>query len=252
LKRSEAALRHVAEAARKGLRAARQNLPAMLAIQGLIVGVVMIYYGCPATRPFFARISAWQRAGGLPAAMLASACGAGLLAEISTVYLQNSGRWTRHHLESAVFKFFLYAVSGGIVYEFYRLQTFMFGDSPAWSVVLKKLCVDQFGYTPAWSVPFQSIALRWLALHYSGRDLWRDLRTDYVIDRMLPALVTNWIFWIPVMSMIYLLPYALQMPLAIFATAIWVLLLTALSRHQTVAAAAATELVLPEIGEPEG
>ena len=47
------------------------------------------------------------------------------------------------------------------------------------------------------------------------------------------------------------MPYPLQMPLAIFATAIWVLLLTALSRHQNTPAAVAPDLVLPEIGEPE-
>jgi hypothetical protein len=251
LKPSAAVFRHLAEAAGKGLRAARQNLPAMLGIQVLIVGVVALYYGCPATRPFFTQVSDWQRAGGLPAAMLASACGAGLLSEISTVYFQNSGRWTRAHVEGAVFKFLLYFVSGGIVYEFYRLQAFMFGDSPAGPVVLKKLLVDQFGYTVIWAVPFQSLALRWHALHYSGRELGRELRGDFILDRMLPVYVTNWIFWIPGMTLIYLMPYPLQMPLAIFATAIWVLLLTALSRHpRGEAAVAAPELVLPEIGEP--
>jgi hypothetical protein len=248
--RTQAILRHIAQAARKGLQAGRQNLPAMLGIQGLIVGIVALYYGCPAARPFFTHISDWQRAGGLPAAMLASACGAGLLAEVSTVYFQNSGRWTRAHVEGAVFKFLLYFVSGGIVYEFYRLQAFMFGDSPAWPVVLKKLLVDQVGFTILWSVPMQSLALRWHTLHYSGRELGRELRGDFILDRMLPVLITNWIFWIPGVTLVYLMPYPLQMPLAIFATAIWVLLLTALSRHQDTPAAVAPDLVLPEIGEP--
>ncbi len=243
-------LHHLAEAAGKGLHAARQNLPSILGIQGLIVLVVVLYYGCPPARPFFAHISAWQRAGGLPAAMLACACGGGLLAECSAVYFQNAGRWTRPHLEGAAFKFILFLISGGIVYEFYRLQTFMFGDSPAAVVVLKKVMVDQFGYTPFWSVPTQSIAMRWLALHYSGRELRRELRGHFLIERLLPALVTNWTFWIPVMTMVYLLPYSLQMPLAVFSTAIWVLLLSALSRHPRAEAAAAPDLILPKIGEP--
>ena len=251
MKPRKAILRHIAEAGRKGLRAARQNLPAMLGIQVLIVGIVALYYACPPTRPFFTQISGWQRAGGLPAAMLASACGAGLLSEISAVYFQNSGRWTRTHVEGAVFKFLLYFFSGGTVYEFYRLQAFMFGDSPAWPVVLKKLLVDQLGFTIVWSVPMQSLALRWHALHYSGRALGRELRGDFILDRMLPVLVTNWSFWIPGVILVYLMPYPLQMPLAIFATAIWVLLLTALSRHQEAPVAVAPDLFLPEIGEPE-
>jgi hypothetical protein len=245
---SHPAWRHVVSAASKGLHAARQNLPAILGIQGLIVIVVVLYYGFPPTRPVFAQISAWQHAGGLPAAMLACACGAGLLAEISAVYFQNAGRWTRPHREGAVFKFILFFISGGIVYEFYRLQAFMFGDSAAAVVVLKKLLVDQFCYTPFWSVPTQSIALRWLALHYSGRELGRELRGGFLLDRMLPALVTNWTFWIPVMTMIYCMPFSLQMPLAIFSTAIWVLLLSALSRHPKAEAAAAPDFILPKIG----
>ncbi len=241
------AWRHIARAARQGLHAARQNLPAILGIQGLIVIVVVLYYGCPPARPVFTHISAWQRAGGLPAAMLASACGGGLLAEISAVYFQNSGRWTRPHREGAAFKFVLFFISGGIVYEFYRLQAFMFGDSAAAAVVLKKVLVDQFCYTPFWSVPTQSTALRWLALHYSGRELGHELRKGYLVDRLLPALVTNWTFWIPVMTMIYLMPFALQMPLAVFSTAIWVLLLSALSRQQKAELAAAPDLILPKI-----
>jgi hypothetical protein len=248
LKLRAAVFRHVAAAARKGLRAGRQNLPAMLGIQGLIVGIVFLYYGCPATRPFFTQISDWQRAGGLPAAMLACACGAGLLSEISTVYFQNSGRWTRPHVEGAVFKFLVFFISGGTVYEFYRLQAFMFGDSPAWPVVLKKLLVDQLGYTVIWSVPFQLLALRWYALRFSARELGRELRHDFILDRMLPVYVTNWTFWLPGMTLIYLMPYPLQMPLAIFASTIWVLLLTALSRHQDTPVLVAPDLVLPEIG----
>jgi hypothetical protein len=240
----------VAEAVGKGARAGRQNLRPMLALQAVIIVIVLLYYFCPATRPAFTQISAWQRAGGVLAAMVASGIGAGLLAQTSMVYFQNSGRWTWPHVRDALFGFTFYFFSGGIVFEFYRLQAYMFGDDPSLLVVLKKTAVDQFIYSVFWSTPTQSILFRWHNLHYSGRALWRELDGDFVIERMLPVLVTNWIFWIPVITLIYFLPLVLQMPLAIFATAIWVLLLSALSRQPGAKAGnPLPELVIPKIAE---
>ena len=48
---------------------------------------------------------------------------------------------------------------------------------------------------------------------------------------MLPVLVTNWMFWIPGVSLIYSMPLNFQTPLFIFATAIWGILLPAVGRQ---------------------
>jgi hypothetical protein len=49
---------------------------------------------------------------------------------------------------------------------------------------------------------------------------------------MLPILVTNWMFWLPGVSLIYAMPLVLQTPLFIFATAIWGLLLPAVAQQE--------------------
>jgi hypothetical protein len=61
---------------------------------------------------------------------------------------------------------------------------------------------------------------------------------------MLPILVTNWMFWIPGVSLIYAMPLVLQTPLFIFATAIWGLLLPAVARQER-AEPAAPDLISP-------
>ena len=48
---------------------------------------------------------------------------------------------------------------------------------------------------------------------------------------MLPVLITNWMFWIPGVTLVYSMPLILQMPINIFATAIWSLLLAGLAKN---------------------
>jgi hypothetical protein len=51
--------------------------------------------------------------------------------------------------------------------------------------------------------------------------------------KILPVLITNWAFWIPMVSIIYCFPAELQLPLAILAVTIWVLLLSILTSKKS-------------------
>jgi len=224
-------LSSLGEAFRKGTRAASQNLPAILALQFAMAAVVAIYYCWPAGADVLARYAAWQHAGGLPAAGLATAFAGGVLSEFSLVYFQQRGRWTRTDLENMAFKCALFFVSGMIVCEFYGWQAVWWGQGTAWTVLVPKVLVDQFGYTVFWATPFFALLTRWQMLRFSGRRLWAELDRDFVTERMLPILVTNWMFWIPAVTLVYAMPTILQTPLFIFATAIWGLLLPAVTRQ---------------------
>ena len=136
------------------------------------------------------------------------------------------------HLENMSSKLALFFISGGFVYEFYAWQTVWFGEGTAWSVLVPKILVDQFVYSTFWAVPFMTLMIRWQALGYSGRRVWQNLDTNFLTERILPILVTNWMFWIPGVTLIYSMPYILQTPLFIFATAIWGLLLPAVAKQE--------------------
>src|SRR5450631_4017306 len=125
------------------------------------------------------------------------------------------------------FKIAFFWINGSVAYEFYAYQAIWFGEGTSWSVLLPKIVVDQFGYSVFWSLPFQAFLFRWHHLRYSARRLRLELGWNFVLERMLPILVTNWMFWIPGVTFIYSMPSVLQMPLAIFATAIWSVLLSA-------------------------
>jgi len=234
----------VGEAFRKGFRAAWQNLPAILTLQLAMALTVAAYYNWPAAAAVLSRYAAWQHGGGIPGAALATALAGGVLSEVSLVYIGDRGRWSPAHLENLAFKFALFFVAGAIVYEFYAWQAIWFGQGAAWSVLVPKILVDQFVYTVFWATPYYTLLTRWKALGYSAAKLWRDLDLEFVTERMLPILVTNWMFWLPGVSLIYAMPLVLQTPLFIFATAIWGLLLPAVARQES-AEPAAPGLISP-------
>jgi len=210
----------------------------MLMLLTAMAAVVAVYYCWPAGSAFLSRYAAWQHAGGVLAAALATACAGGVLSELSLVYFQNGGRWTWSHVEDMGFKWAVFFVSGAIVYEFYGWQAVWWGQGTTWQVLVPKVLVDQFGYTVVWATPYYALLTRWQMLGFSGSRLGMELNGDFVTERMLPILVTNWMFWIPGVTLIYSMPLILQTPLFIFATAIWGLLLPAVTRQGSLQPAA--------------
>ena len=219
----------------------------MLALEAAMALLVGLYYFSPPGAAFLSRFATWQQSGGVLSAALATSLAGGLLSEVCLVYFRQGGRWTPASVANAGFKMTLFFVSGAIVFEFYRLQAVWFGSAATWPIVLRKVFADQCGYTVLWSTPYQTILTRWHTLGYSGRRLWRELDGEFITRRMLPVLVTNWLFWFPGVSLIYSMPSLLQTPLFIFATAIWGILLAAVG-GQTDEESTGTlqDIVLPE------
>jgi hypothetical protein len=204
----------------------------MLGLEIAMAAVVAVYYLWPAGADVVTGYAAWLHSGGILATALAAALAGGVLSELSLVYVQHGGRWTRVHLERMLFNSVLFFLGGSVVYEFYHLQACLFGDSPDWRVILKKLVVDQFGFTVFWATPYQALVIRWQALHYSASRLRGELGWNFVLERMVPILLTNWIFWFPCMGLIYSMPLLLQPALFIFGTASWGLLMPAVARQE--------------------
>ncbi len=235
---------------RQGWRAAIGNLPSILAIQAAIGAVVAIYYLWPAGGAVLSAYAHWQTSGGPWSNGLANSA-AGVLSEVSFVYFQQRGRWTPVNVENVFFKLIVFYISGFFVYEFYRYQAIWWGSGASLRVIVPKVIVDQFGYTVVLSAPYFALLTRWQALRYSGPKLWHEVRcTRFLTERLLPMLVTNWIFWIPAISFIYAMPFALQPTLAVFASAIWGILVSAIGRQEPAHPASAQPVAAGPGGSP--
>lgn len=218
-----------------------------------MAALVGVYYLWPAGSGVLSRYAQWQASGGALGTGFVYAVAGGVLSELSLVYFQQRGRWTWANVESLVFKFAIFFVSGCIVYHFYRLQALWWGNGTTLSVIFPKVIVDQFGYTVFWAAPYYAVLIRWHTLRYSFAQLWRELDAKFLTERLMPVLATNWMFWIPAVSFVYAMPPVLQPPLAAFATAIWGLLVATVGSqdpsssvaHDSVAAASPQMLADP-------
>jgi hypothetical protein len=154
----------------------------------------------------------------------------GGLTEIFSVYLHKNGRWTGEDLTNMSFNFVVFGLLGVMNSVFYQLQAHWFGTGRSLEILGAKTLVDQFVYTPFLSNPTQTLAFLWRSEQFSFQrtiEKMRQFRQFYVLT-VLPVLVSNWLFWIPMVVLIYCFPTSLQLPLGILACAIWSMLLTAL------------------------
>jgi hypothetical protein len=204
----------------------------MLGLEAAMAITVAIYYLWPAGAAVISAFGSWLHAWGVIGTAVATMVAGGMLSEASLVYIQNHGRWSREHIDRMLFNSVMFFISGVMVYEFYHMQARIFGDSANWRVVLPKVLLDQFGFTAFWSTPYQALMTRWQTLHFSGSKLRRELGWGFVLERMLPILLTNWIYWFPCVALIYSLPLMLQPSLFLFATAAWGLLMPAVARQE--------------------
>jgi hypothetical protein len=216
----------------------------MLMLQASMAAIVLTYYFWPAGAAVLSSYAAWQHQGGILAAALVTALAAGGLSECSLVYFQNKGRWTLHHVEHMAFKFGMFFIGGAIVYIFYGYQAIWFGNGNSWPVLLKKVFVDQFIFSFFWANPYSATLVRWHALHYSFPKLWREFDLNFATERILPICITGWMFWIPGVFLIYSMPTPLQVPLFIFANAMWGILMPAVAKQEKEVLAAEEEVTL--------
>ena len=112
----------------------------------------------------------------------------------------------------------------------YRLQGRLFGHGHDAATLAIKMAVDQFLYSPLWAVPTYVIAFRWVDCGCSWKRTRASLDRQF-FTRTLPAiLITNWIIWIPAVTLVYSLPPALQFPLFSVIMCCFILIVTLLAR----------------------
>ena len=148
-----------------------------------------------------------------------------ILPELFVVYFFQRGRWQRQNLRNLAFTVPTWAIDAVLVSLMYRLNATWFGDVVTVPVVLAKICVDQFGYNPFFAAPAEVLVYEWKNEGISFASLRRSLTWSHYRDKIVPTLLATWAVWMPLMAIIYSLPYPVQFPLFSLALTFWVLLL---------------------------
>jgi hypothetical protein len=221
----------IVNSARAGLRAAKQSLKPAFFVWGVMACIAILYFAVPATQSFFIALDSLQTRLGLLFPFLGMGLSVGLLAEGVKVLMSEEKRWTRANSLNAVFNLLVFGFLGVLQSYFYTLQTTLFGNGSSWRVLIPKVLVDQFVWTVFLANPYQTILYLWKNMGFSFQRVISQMSPikRFWGTQILPVLITNWAFWIPMVSIIYCFPSELQLPLAILAVTIWVLLLSILT-----------------------
>jgi hypothetical protein len=211
-----------------GLSALRRFWRPFLLIQGTALGVGLAYHFSEPVRALCAALARWKIAGGIPLTMVTGAVAGGLIPELAKAVAQpGSGRHPSRHprrVAEVLFNTAFFGINGVVVDGLYRGEARLFGDDAHLVTVLSKTAFDQFVFTPLWSAVIAVVFL-FRQRGFSWRATRPALRTGFYRARVLPLLVPNFCFWIPIVSIVYALPSALQFLMFAFALAAWSLIM---------------------------
>lgn len=131
-----------------------------------------------------------------------------------------------------MFYIVFWACKGIEVDLFYTLQALWFGNANDFSTILRKTAVDQFIYSVFWAVPSMMICFLWMESNFSFGDTLPKLNKRFWLMKIPTVIVSNWLVWIPAVSIIYSMPASLQLPLFNLVLCFFVILLTVLSKEK--------------------
>jgi hypothetical protein len=188
-------------------------------------------------RDVCAALAAWKTAGGLPLAAATAAFAGGVLPELAKLAAQRGRVPLRGRGGEIAFNVVFFAFNGVVVDGLYRAEALLFGADARAATVVAKVAFDQFVFTPPWLTLITALYL-WRGRGFSWaatRPALRGglLRGGFLHARVLPLLLPDWFFWIPMVSVIYAFPLPLQFLLFILALAAWSLILVVIAGGDT-------------------
>jgi len=210
--------------------ALKQNLIPGFALQCFALSILLIYFFMPQSQPTFAWFSQRKQEYGALYSVISTALFGGL---IPVVYLWLAGRLSTQALgASAIFYTLFWAYKGLEVDFLYRLQAHWFGTGGDWQTVLHKMLADQFGYTTFWSAPSVALIYLWRELGFSFSRARAAVTREFVLVKLPANLLSNWLVWIPAVSLVYTMPSDLQIPMFNLVLCFWVLMLAVLNKPE--------------------
>ncbi|MBL4631713.1 MAG: hypothetical protein JKY14_11330 [Paraglaciecola sp.] len=202
-------------------RALGANLLPGLCLQLFALTIGLSYFYWPASLPIFQIIADLKAEFGGWYAMIATSIFGGL---IPFLYMLISGKIRFLAIQQLFFYLLTWAVIGGIINEFYAFQIVLFGEGTDWLTIVKKTIFDQFVFSVFITAPLIALAFLWKDQQFNWQKT--KIHFDDLIKIQIPTtVVTTWIIWIPAVSLIYMMPSNLQIPLFNLVLCFFVLIL---------------------------
>jgi hypothetical protein len=208
-----------------GIDAVRKYWRPFLLLQGAAMLLVVGYYLSPMVHRACESLSDFKRRVGLPFACISAAFAGAILPELAKAIMLGDRKIDSLRLRNVGFAVVVFAIAGIIADTQYRWMSLVFGNDPHVFTVIKKTLADQFITTPIYGVPYYIWMFDLRANRYNFFRTIRELSLNWYLRRVMPLLIPAWAFWLPMVTLIYILPGPLQFCLYLFAVAAWSLLM---------------------------
>lgn len=221
----------VGSSVRVGVMAAKKTFRPALAVWITMACIAATYYMVPQSHFAFARLVDVQNLMGVWFSSIGMGLCVGMLVEVVKVLTSTKRQWTRENSINALFNFAVFGLMGYTHFYRYEFQNDVFGAGNSFRELASKVAFDQFIWTVIIANPYQAVCFLWKNNGFSLRAVRNHMfpfRTFWG-TQMLPVLISNWAFWIPMAFIIYFFPPDLQLPLSILAVTTWVMLLSVLT-----------------------
>ncbi len=213
--------------------AIKKNILPGLLLQAVMGVFLAAYFWHQPTRFCLEQISAIKEEAGFAFTALAYCLSSAILPEILKIAFFQKGKPTKQNLWSAVSSAPIWAAAGIMVDLFYRFQIFLFGSGNDLPTLLAKIAVDQFLFSPFVANFLVISAFCWREENFRSASFFsRGLRAFFV-EKVFPVQIAGWCVWPPAVAIIYSMPPATQIPIAVLVQTFWVLVFTALNRSKS-------------------
>jgi hypothetical protein len=209
--------------------ALKQNFLPGLVLQFFALAIVLVYFFVPASQPIYAWFGVLKHTYGFAYAFVATAFFGGLIPFVY-LYLTNRLDKSRSLLGLLIFYLVFWGIRGVEVDFFYQLQGDWFGYENTIKTIVLKTAVDQFIYSTFWAAPSITIVYLWVENGFDFRAWWVALDRKFFGVKIPTVVLSNWMVWIPAVSIVYSMPQDLQIPLFNLVLCFWVLLLAVLNK----------------------
>jgi hypothetical protein len=201
------------------------NLLPGLCLQLFALTIGLSYFYWPASQQTFQFFADLKAEYGVLYAVISTSIFGGLL---PFLYLFLSGKIRFLPIAQLLFYIIIWAALGGLINGFYGFQIVLFGEGTDLLTILKKTSFDQFVFTVFVTSPFIALAFLWKDQQFNWQKT--KMHFDDLVKVQIPTtIVTTWIIWIPAVSLIYMMPTNLQIPLFNLVLCLFVLILAILN-----------------------
>jgi len=150
---------------------------------------------------FYSAVSTWVFGGLLP-----------FLISILTGEIQTDR--PKLMLQTFLLLLVLWSVLGVWVDVFYKFQSWLWGNDREITTIICKVSFDMFVYNPLVGIWSVLIPMHWRSCEFDC-ELFRDtLTVQFLLVTGSTVLVTVWMIWIPSVTVVYILPSDLQLPVS--------------------------------------